>query len=70
MYGVKQMIHKYANIPYDDVVGKFTLDSQYSWLLWHYRDKNKGTSTNGQEQMDKTQKTTLISSVFADTEKK
>ena len=28
MYGVKQMIHKYANIPYDDIVGKFTLDSQ------------------------------------------
>ena len=26
MYGVKQMIHKFANIPYDDVVGKFTLE--------------------------------------------
>ena len=26
MYGVKQMIHKFGNIPYDDIVGKFTLN--------------------------------------------
>ena len=30
MYGVKQMIHKFGNIPYDDIVGKFTLNSQHS----------------------------------------
>ena len=30
MYGVKQMIHKFGNIPYDDIVGKFTLDSQHT----------------------------------------
>ena len=60
MYGVKQMIHKFANIPYDDVIGKFRLDSQHSWLLWYHV----------QEKMKKTKKTTHIGQLPPDNDRK